>query len=68
MAKTVQSEGEEGEVKKAIHKVGSSGKYQIFLILLMCIVWTQITFSGMINSYVFMNPVFKCNGKITPEI
>ena len=45
-------------IKKSISLIGSTGKYQIFIIVLMCLVWTQITFSGMINSYVFMNPIF----------
>ena len=59
-------ESEEAYLKKSISLINSTGKYQIAVISLMCFVWVLITFSGMINSYVFMNPIFSCNDKVRP--
>ena len=54
-------------MKKALEAIGSSGKYQKIVIAIMGFSWVATTFSVMINSFIFMNPVFKCGDLELPE-
>lgn len=54
-------------VRRAVDRVGSFGVYQKVLIALMSLAWILITYSVMINSFVFMNPLFMCGSQELPE-
>lgn len=50
-------------VRKCVNKLSAKPRYQRFLIIFLSCLWTQITYSSMIGSYVFMNPLFECGGQ-----
>ena len=54
-------------MKRALNEVGSSGKYQIIAIAILGFSWVVVTYSVMINSFIFMNPVFMCGSSEFPE-
>ena len=53
----------ERSIRSALDKVGSTGHYQKTIIVIFSFSWVLITYSTMINSYIFMNPLFICNDK-----
>ena len=44
-----------------------SSRYQARAIVINCLIWVSITYTSMIASFVFMNPLIECGGKPAVE-
>lgn len=51
-----------------LHTLSQSNRYEKLLIFLMSIIWLLSTFVSNIGPFMFMNPVFICNGVETFEV
>ena len=58
----MQIQQQQPSVQLSIHIISRRPRYQYLFIGLMCFVWLLITYSAMVGSYVFMNPLFECGG------
>lgn len=48
-------------VQQALHKVGDSSRYQKILVFFMTLMYIEITWMLLGSTFIFMNPVFKCD-------
>lgn len=44
-------------------KLSQKTNYQNFLVVFVSMQWVLISLCAMMTSFVFMNPLFECNGK-----
>ena len=51
----------EGLIQQALRKVGDASRYQKILIFFMTLMYIEITWMLLGSTFVFMNPVFKCD-------
>lgn len=55
------------KISKIVSLVSSTENYQTQLFNFLCIIWSQIALSALINPMIFTNPLFKCSGAIGTE-
>ena len=49
-------------MEQDFQKVGDASRYQKILIFFMTLMYIEITWMLLGSTFVFMNPVFNCNG------
>lgn len=49
------------DVPTALQKVGGHGRYQLFVMIFLCLFWIDISYMLLGPSYIFMNPTFHCS-------
>lgn len=49
------------DVQTALNEVGSRGRYQLFVVVFLCLLWVDICYMLLGPSYIFMNPTFICH-------